>query len=815
MKPSFHHINLNSSQFLAYLIIAAIVLALGIAFRLYPVFYNNRIQEQRVSRLVVHANIRNHALRLVESEHPNIDGPAKKELYENIFGELLDKEKVNINRSIKELTKKRQNYNKLYLLGADPYYYLHLTKNLLKLGRLSNTYSNNKFFDPLMLAPVGLWRHVEFHPYTGLFMYKALRFFKNDISLSGAVGIIPVLLFMLSALIFLKICFLFSKDKVVILISGIYFSLSPIYLQRSSIGWYDTDPYIIIFSLAAVFVLLHGLERRGKYLWVALLGALSSVFYLFWQGAKLLPSYILFIFICLILHKIISKKSPMLLFEQALLYILSLLLFLCVLITPGGLIISFFEIIEISKNFLSGSINAWPDMFIMVGELKIPSLQKVSHMLGGYVFIGIAMLGAWLVGTGKTALSRESSIVLTAFLALSLAIAITAERFALLLMPFASLLFVFGVDKINLFLQKKSATMLRKTNISTRTVSYTILFSLLLSPLIYGHATAITQNPVFNPAWESALEKIKLETPENSIIYTWWPPGHFIKAIAERGVSIDGSTFERENSYWIARFLLAETEKEAMGILNMLNSAGNGAVEFLISKGIPLSQSMSLINKLVVSNKKDAAKILERWLDKKDIESFLPLVFSTQNPKYCLLYNEMVENAVGFYFLKHWDFEKASKTKNVDFIRKNTEKYTNRLWSLSKPMPYISGQQYQSYRHGDKIYFGDSILINVINLTAEFRKLEGRITGIPRSIIYEKQGRLEEKILYNSTANISIMLVQNDNNLYSCIVGPSEILKSMLFRLYYLNGAGLEHFKKIIDENRPVFNTRVLVYRVD
>ena len=49
-------------------------------------------------------------------------------------------------------------------------------------------------------------------------------------------------------------------------------------------------------------------------------------------------------------------------------------------------------------------------------------------------------------------------------------------------------------------------------------------------------------NPIYNDTWNKVFEKIKNETPENSVINTWWSPGHFIKAMSNRRVTFDGAT---------------------------------------------------------------------------------------------------------------------------------------------------------------------------------------------------------------------------------------------------------------------------------
>ena len=40
-----------------------------------------------------------------------------------------------------------------------------------------------------------------------------------------------------------------------------------------------------------------------------------------------------------------------------------------------------------------------------------------------------------------------------------------------------------------------------------------------------------------------------MDNPENSIITTWWPPGHFIKSMAQRRVTFDGATINFPQAY--------------------------------------------------------------------------------------------------------------------------------------------------------------------------------------------------------------------------------------------------------------------------
>jgi dolichyl-diphosphooligosaccharide--protein glycosyltransferase len=61
-------------------------------------------------------------------------------------------------------------------------------------------------------------------------------------------------------------------------------------------------------------------------------------------------------------------------------------------------------------------------------------------------------------------------------------------------------------------------------------------------PLKDSNDIALYSGPVLNDNWFSALNWIKNNTPECSIIATYWDPGHFITGIAERPVVFDGAT---------------------------------------------------------------------------------------------------------------------------------------------------------------------------------------------------------------------------------------------------------------------------------
>ena len=792
-------------------------------FRLYPVTYNQRMRDRILSRLVVYANLRKIVAADIDKSYSFLPLAEKKKLADKKFGHLLKTERKNIDKSITGITKKYGGAHKFYLLGADSYYYYRLTKKLVTDGRLSDTYKDGKFLDKLMIAPAGCWRNIEIHPYTGFLLYRFLKLFIGDIPLMHTVSVIPLILYLLSAAIFMIICRMFNISRPAMLISSIFFSLSPIFIQRSSIGWYDTDPYNVLFPLMALLAVFMALKHSSGYLWIFILAGISSAYSLFWQGWILLPGLITMIFLSITVFQTARGENAFPFFKKFLLYVSCVVLFSSLLITPAGLMNSIKDVLGIFSGFLMFDINLWPDIFLTVGELKTPSAVKITHILGGYVFSILALTGFFvLLMSRHHKTKKQQGITTGAIFFCCLFMAKTAERFVLFLLVPASICLAAGLDALIRYSRKIPAVFpkskLRHAGFIIRVIPYL----LLLSPVIYAHSIAVKQNPIFNEVWDRTLKKIRTHTPENSIINTWWPPGHFIRAVAERSVSFDGATLNTPQAYWIASFFLSDNEQEALGILRMLNSSGNQATEFLTDNNIPLDEAVALIKKLVKSDKTEAEKAALRYLPEDKTRHLLSLTHASPPPSYCLIYRDLIKNTLGLDFVKDWNFTRSLDLKGsaLDLagsgkaLRRGSKENIELMWSIAGGRTYIGEKSSLSSRKNDLIYFKNGVILKIPGMEARINELEGEISGIPKSVIYTEKGMLVEKKLAGSSIKLSVLVLQPPGQTYSCIVAPAEILKSILFRLFYLNGAGLENFELFAEEEDPKLNTRILVYKI-
>jgi len=100
---------------------------------------------------------------------------------------------------------------------------------------------------------------------------------------------------------------------------------------------------------------------------------------------------------------------------------------------------------------------------------------------------------------------------------------------------------------------------------------FVLCSGVLVQPVQRGYATARHYSPAMNDAWWDTLVKIRDHAAPDAIVNTWWDYGYWVKYVAERRVSADGSSLLTHLPFWIGRALGAATERESVGLLRMLN----------------------------------------------------------------------------------------------------------------------------------------------------------------------------------------------------------------------------------------------------
>ncbi|MBF0523204.1 MAG: hypothetical protein HQL24_09135 [Candidatus Omnitrophica bacterium] len=834
--------NTHKRTIIYYTLAGFLALAIGLYVRLFPLLSSSSEDSSEKATLVVLAKLKYAAILQINRLYPTAPQEQKDILSKQLFDELIKKDAKKLQDAIDQMkinihTTSNPKTETPYLLEADSFNYYDLTNNIIKTGALGPEVKGSKFLSPLMLAPRGHWEPFSLHPYMGLFVYKILSLFNPHISLMHAVSFTPLVTVTLSLIPFLLICFLFEIQPMVAFASSMFYLLSPIFLKRSFYGWFDNDPYNTLFPLLTLcffFYSLLNIKHLKKAITFSLLAALSVMLYsYFWQGWMFLLCILIASLVGLILFAFfVLKDSRSAKNLSVALGVFFAATFIAISFAFG--IKDFFALFSEGwsalKNFLTPQLAGWPDLYISVGELHKASLKMLIELTGGYLFFSIALLAVIfffikLVSCFKTRAITTSNIflemTLVIFLMTAFVLSSGALRFALLCLIPLSILFPLGLQKIITKIQNFLVQKFPNKN----QLAFKLILMALLVLIAYAPAYSLKSSikslvtTIYNDTWNTTMLALKEKTPKDSIVTAWWPPGHFIRSMAERRVTFDGATINVPQAYWVSNFFLSTNEHEALGILRMLDDSGNEAAEYLQGLGLPLSTSVFILKEITSLDRASAYTKLQTIIkDDSKIDHLLSLTHRRPPPAYCLIYNEFVEGNIQLSFLGNWNFKAVeeinqSPERLSQIPKKNSQEYIDFLWKLVGGMPKYSGILPQISHRGNTLIFDGNVQVDLDTMTSAIASSKyGR--GIPYSIFYANGDDVIEKTFDNWKLPYSLVLFK-DSGKYSAILMDRKIAQSLLIRLYFFEGKGLKHFKLFTKESDLTGRTKILTFQIN
>lgn len=812
--------------------------SIGIYLRLYPLAHHIPFETNERATIFVLSNIRKSVIDNINKAYPNLPVSKKNDLIKRSIDNILKTQGTNIQKAIatasadvggapSELT------SGPYLQESDGYYYYGLTQTIAETGRISDEIKGSKYFNKLMLSPVGFWQPLNLHPYIGYWTYRILKVFNPHIDLMFAVSFTPLLLMIIILTLFVFLCYLLGCRPLPTLVGSVLFLCASIYLKRSTFGWYDDDSYNILFPLLIIIAVLTGLKHckqtRPRILWAGLAALSFTLYALFWHGWMFLLTticaggglcalYILFI--------LKQKKEALSLTQFFAMILIGTLLGITAIFGLSDFFTLFQEGWKALREFSSPQMALWPDLYIGVGELEKPAFGYWIDLLGGAIYIFLGIFG--FIYYGIHLFKKKNQILIERFFILSLILMVTlylsygAIRFALLAVIPVGIFCVIGLNILFNKIQGSITARFKDKQFSQLFSLVLILFIsftvILTSSTLAYRKVPLLMNKIFNSTWEHALVKINRGTPKESVVNTWWPPGHFIKAIAQRRVIFDGSTINKPQGYWLANLFINDDEKQAVGILRMLNDSANQAAEYLQDNGIQLSQAVRILKEIAPVSTEKARQILTPLLPQAKIDDLLKLTHAAPPPVYLLIYNDMIEKSMEFKFVGGWNFEKVEAlTNNQDVLKnlppKNSVAYIRSLWNIAGGAYRFSDILGQLSQAGDILTFEQNVKIDLSSKDC-FVNSPRYGKGIPQSIFYIENGHLVEKTLQNPSLPYSVILSQVDS-LYECVLLDRPLARSFIMRLYFLKGADLKYLKLFTKEEDLTRRTRIYVYEID
>lgn len=657
-----------------------------------------------------------------------------------------------------------------YMYDMDSYYNYRMVKNYIEHGYMGDTKVNGTEWDFHSYAPSGV--PMDYPPlivYLTAFLYKFINLFTHVPLLSVCVWL-PAFFAPLAGVV----AYLFTRrftNEYGAATAGILIVTVPFYFLRTVPSWFDTDMFNVFSPLLVTWLFIEAVQSENKRFRVlyAVLSAFSMlIFSMAWNGWQY-QFYILIIFslVYLVWGKLKGKPVKDFLVTFGIFSILTLLL--VGLITGFLNLEKFFmgpiELIGLSSA--QGPWAPWPNMYISVSELGIPSFYEVVTGVGIPFFVGIFGF-LWILRVllnkklKEQFLSRMTwffyllllSWTLVGFFSLT-----KGARFIILLIPplviSSGIMVGLAVDYLSLLKKGEHFHIFQRKN-SITIISLCIMM-LLVVPAVFSTCQTMKKlQPGANDDMWNAATWINGNTPKDTVIITDWSYGHLFSAITDRPVAFDGRTAYVETlpsrqfdsaypygsqspstsrEYWIDRAFSTTNESLSYGIFRMIATSGDMGYITLDKYTKNTTESVEILNNILGLDKISAKNVLVNGynMDDEDAEDVLNFTHP-KNPRNFVVVNVGL-NGLWYFKFGTWDFSK---------MQMGNYTYSDGELNTSENYPVKDG-----------------------NLTVDSKKGVTWENEIPYCVITINNGSIEKHYL-NKNSNICVLL-QRDLKKYVVI----------------------------------------------
>ena len=749
-----------------------------------------------------------------------------------------------------------------YFSEMDSYYNLRMTQDYLDHGYLGDTIINGTEWDLHSSFPSG--QSAEYTPlivYCTAFTYKFVNLFTHVPLNAVAIWIAPFIasLAVIPAYLLVR---RITNDYGGIT-AGLLVGLAPAYFAHTFAGFFDTDQFNMIVPLLVVMFFIYSMlanTMKSRTIYAALAGFAMLVFTLAWSGwyyiyYLVLATAVIYLIISrLLLNNKTARPTdyfkgklgwfndkPDLL--TLIVFVIVSLLLMTLSIGVSGLVTGILSPIGATQIQSAVQSTAYPNVYVSVSELQIPSLSEVINGVGGYIpfFFGIFGMIAlfWNLKTrevkeekpkkprkprrrGRSSRRKaeekevETEIkvikpdpipqktnyvfycVLFSLWLLVTAYAMTkgvrfVEDFSLPITLtagiFVGLLFGFVKGRV--------------PNISYQKVIMAIIvIAVVFSPITLAYGVSSTVVPGTDDSMVTSLQWIGNNTANNTVITSWWDFGHLFTYEANRPVTFDGSSQNSPRAYWVGKALLTSNETLSVGILRMLASSGDQAPLTMDNYTNNTGLSAEILTNILGVNKTQAITIMTTQYNLTQTQAQTIVQYThpdNPTPDVLITSSDMVQKAGWWSYFGSWNFTSNNGT-NYQYLASEINSTTVNNKTLLIGSNAVVAQANGTNGTSAGIVDTNAITSNDTTTTLneisnELETGNGSLVIQPHTLTIVNNNTVTQTLVSNSS-EYSILLI-NENGTYIGVAMNQQLENSMFTKLFFEGGAGLTHFKSL------------------
>jgi dolichyl-diphosphooligosaccharide---protein glycosyltransferase len=344
---------------------------------------------------------------------------------------------------------------------------------------------------------------------------------------------------------------------------GIQFFIIPLGLFILALPFVRKDHKFLLWSIP-LFV--------GTFLLTILMFERPGIGFVFGLGGISLIIPTIFLVLCIFIQKISKDEHK----------IRNGLILLASIIIIGSFLVIISEQLDFLSmpsfrylNALNPLLTTQVALVDSVAEHATTSIE-ISFLFHSTLLI-FSAIGAWFLLSKKVSSSiifvRNDMRVFVLVMGLT-GVYVSSAFVRLEIFASISLIFLTSIGLSILIKEIFKINLSKKKNYSVKITSVVIIFILFIIPLVYPTSTNWISALDFPPTilnggtsyppgndWPETLEWIKTNTPEDSVIASWWDYGYWISTVADRTTLIDNATLSTWSIEKMAEIFMSTPDK--------------------------------------------------------------------------------------------------------------------------------------------------------------------------------------------------------------------------------------------------------------
>lgn len=428
----------------------------------------------------------------------------------------------------------------------DPWWYFRHSEDALNYGL------NLPKWDILSYAPPGR-PYIQFMgvEYMLAITYKIFSVFIKNMSFMQFFILAPAFISGISAVPAYLVGRLMS-NKIAGLFTAIFAVLAPTFISYSVSGYLDSKAFVVLYSFLTIYLMMLALKKQKIYYYIA--AVLANVLFIYtWAGGGWYPLMAFMVFapmlpVFRILESMVHQRKFSIDMTHIVTELKKMIIPYMIILVSVNVIT---QIVGLSNVLQAGILSALYYTGIsqpLLVNISVAELQKINiFSSSGFDAVanqvGLITTVATLIGLPllvvykliKKEQVRLEEIFLFLFALITFYMILNGIRFALIFSVAASLSAGYVIGNLYDHIKHKPIVLMAGI------FGAVMVFTILLISNAYQLANGVSHGYGLDPGWKEALDWIKANSDNSTIVATWWDPGHIIAGYTGNKVVADGA----------------------------------------------------------------------------------------------------------------------------------------------------------------------------------------------------------------------------------------------------------------------------------